>query len=263
MKLQPCTPRQKVGGWCDFLFGLADVEYSLNPRIRMCRFFPTSIRDVSRYLPSFERSSTRLASSTQPFDPVFDGSQLTPRSSTLIGDGNTPLSKFRRRSPLWAAYRLTIVNISSANVRLLMISCPSGLDNAGKTTIVKRIMNEDVNSVSPTLGFIIKTIEYDGSVSDSPPLPNSTADRGGRRYKLNICWCALSITSRAYSPVSGDVGGQKTLRTYWKNYFEKTDTLIWVVDATDRERLNDCKAELHGLLKQEVRTTYRHCGYSY
>lgn len=38
----------------------------------------------------------------------------------------------------------------------------SGLDNAGKTTIVKRIMGEDVNSVSPTLGFIIKTIEYEG-----------------------------------------------------------------------------------------------------
>lgn len=37
-----------------------------------------------------------------------------------------------------------------------------GLDNAGKTTIVKKIMNEDVNSVSPTLGFIIKTIDYDG-----------------------------------------------------------------------------------------------------
>ena len=39
-----------------------------------------------------------------------------------------------------------------------------GLDNAGKTTIVKKIMNEDVNSVSPTLGFIIKTIDYDGYV---------------------------------------------------------------------------------------------------
>ena len=35
-----------------------------------------------------------------------------------------------------------------------------GLDNAGKTTIVKKIMNEDVNTVSPTLGFVIKTIEY-------------------------------------------------------------------------------------------------------
>lgn len=38
----------------------------------------------------------------------------------------------------------------------------SGLDNAGKTTIVKKIMNEDVNTVSPTLGFIIKTIDFEG-----------------------------------------------------------------------------------------------------
>lgn len=94
----------------------------------------------------------------------------------------------------------------------------SGLDNAGKTTIVKRIMGEDVNTVSPTLGFIIKTIDYDG-------------------YKLNM-W---------------DVGGQKTLRSYWRNYFEKTDALIWVVDATDRLRIDDCRAELHGLLQEEVR----------
>jgi len=92
-----------------------------------------------------------------------------------------------------------------------------GLDNAGKTTIVKKIMGEDVNTVSPTLGFIIKTIDYEG-------------------YKLNI-W---------------DVGGQKTLRSYWRNYFEKTDALIWVVDATDRMRINDCRDELHGLLQEEV-----------
>lgn len=37
-----------------------------------------------------------------------------------------------------------------------------GLDNAGKTTIVKRVMNEDVTGVSPTLGFIIKTIDFQG-----------------------------------------------------------------------------------------------------
>jgi GTPase SAR1 family protein len=48
------------------------------------------------------------------------------------------------------------------------------------------------------------------------------------------------------------VGGQKTLRSYWRNYFEKTDALIWVVDATDRLRLEDCKEELHGLLLEEV-----------
>ena len=49
----------------------------------------------------------------------------------------------------------------------------------------------------------------------------------------------------------GDVGGQKTLRSYWRNYFEKTDTLIWVVDSTDRFRLGDCATELHGLLQEE------------
>lgn len=49
------------------------------------------------------------------------------------------------------------------------------------------------------------------------------------------------------------MGGQRTLRSYWKNYFEKTDTLIWVVDATDRLRVNDCREELAGLLLEEVR----------
>ncbi|UQC78714.1 ADP-ribosylation factor 4 [Colletotrichum lupini] len=104
--------------------------------------------------------------------------------------------------------------LKDKEMRILML----GLDNAGKTTIVKKIMGEDVNTVSPTLGFIIKTIDYDG-------------------YKLNI-W---------------DVGGQKTLRSYWRNYFEKTDALIWVVDATDRLRIEDCREELHGLLQEEVR----------
>jgi GTPase SAR1 family protein len=47
------------------------------------------------------------------------------------------------------------------------------------------------------------------------------------------------------------------LRTYWKNYFEKTDTLIWVVDATDRERIDDCRHELAGLLQEEVCLTTR------
>lgn len=43
-----------------------------------------------------------------------------------------------------------------------MLMFCGGLDNAGKTTIVKKVMGEDVNSVSPTLGFIIKTIEFEG-----------------------------------------------------------------------------------------------------
>ena len=98
------------------------------------------------------------------------------------------------------------------DVRILML----GLDNAGKTTILKKFNGKDINSVSPTLGFNIKTLEHKG-------------------YNLNI-W---------------DVGGQKSLRSYWRNYFEITDGLIWVVDSADKRRMHDCKSELHSLLREE------------
>jgi len=97
-------------------------------------------------------------------------------------------------------------------VRLLML----GLDNAGKTTILKKFNGEDINEIAPTLGFNIKTLDHRG-------------------FKLNI-W---------------DVGGQKSLRSYWRNYFESTDGLIWVVDSADRRRLQDCMKELHSLLQEE------------
>jgi GTPase SAR1 family protein len=51
-----------------------------------------------------------------------------------------------------------------------------------------------------------------------------------------------------------DVGGQKSLRSYWRNYFESTDGLVWVVDSADKMRLDDCKSELLKLLKEEVRS---------
>jgi ADP-ribosylation factor-like protein 2 len=33
-----------------------------------------------------------------------------------------------------------------------------GLDNSGKTTIVKKFNNEDINEIAPTLGFNINTL---------------------------------------------------------------------------------------------------------
>lgn len=54
-----------------------------------------------------------------------------------------------------------------------------------------------------------------------------------------------------------DVGGQKSLRSYWRNYFECTDGLVWVVDSADKRRLQDCMNELHSLLLEEVLMVYR------
>lgn len=52
--------------------------------------------------------------------------------------------------------------------------------------------------------------------------------------------------------LKGDVGGQRTLRPYWRNYFEQTDAVVWVVDSGDRLRIQDCKSELHALLTEDV-----------
>ncbi|KPM02399.1 Mediator of RNA polymerase II transcription subunit 29 [Sarcoptes scabiei] len=97
-------------------------------------------------------------------------------------------------------------------VRILFL----GLDNAGKTTVLKQLKNEDVTSISPTLGFTIDSLEY-------------------RDFNLNI-W---------------DVGGQKSLRPFWRNYYEDTDGLIFVVDSCDRLRLADCKAQLNEIIVEE------------
>lgn len=41
-----------------------------------------------------------------------------------------------------------------------------------------------------------------------------------------------------------DVGGQINLRPYWKNYFPETDCVIFVVDSTDRKRMETVKNEI-------------------
>ncbi|PVV00783.1 hypothetical protein BB560_004820, partial [Smittium megazygosporum] len=101
-------------------------------------------------------------------------------------------------------------------VRTLILDRINGLDNAGKTTVVKKIMNRDINNISPTLGFTIDSFQKKG-------------------YTINA-W---------------DVGGQKSIRPYWKNYFEKTEGIVWVIDSVDVSRLSDCAQELASILTEQ------------
>ncbi|EFA10265.2 ADP-ribosylation factor-like protein 3 [Tribolium castaneum] len=97
-------------------------------------------------------------------------------------------------------------------LRLLLL----GLDNAGKTTILKTLASEDINHITPTAGFNIKSVISEG-------------------FKLNV-W---------------DIGGQRKIRPYWKNYFENTDVLIYVVDSSDKKRLEETGIELYELLTDD------------
>jgi len=97
-------------------------------------------------------------------------------------------------------------------LRILLL----GLDNAGKTTILKALASEDVSHITPTQGFNIKSVQSQGIL-------------------LNV-W---------------DIGGQKTIRPYWRNYFENTDVLIYVIDSADRNRLEESGVQLAELLEEE------------
>lgn len=91
-----------------------------------------------------------------------------------------------------------------------------GLDNSGKTTILKKLSDEDITHIMPTQGFNIKSLIHDG-------------------FKLNV-W---------------DIGGQKSIRPYWRNYFDQTDALIYVIDSADRRRIEETGVELQSLLDEE------------
>jgi ADP-ribosylation factor-like protein 2 len=117
------------------------------------------------------------------------------------------------------------------------------LDNAGKTTIVRRLCDKPIDSIEPTLGFSIQTLEYDLRDGNE----NGDGDNGDESATTGT---GMSSSS-AYQLHLWDIGGQSTIRAYWRNYFEKTDGIIWVVDSGDRRRMKLVKEELDTVLEQE------------
>ncbi len=44
-----------------------------------------------------------------------------------------------------------------------------------------------------------------------------------------------------------DIGGQKHIRPYWKNYYQNTDCVIYMVDSADKRRTDEAAEELVSL----------------
>lgn len=120
---------------------------------------------------------------------------------------------------------LTIIKkqkLKDQEIRCLIL----GLDNSGKSTIVNHLLpiSERKEKITPTIGFQIKTI---------------TLDDSGKHVSL---W---------------DIGGQRTLRPFWDNYFDKTDILIWCIDISLPLRFDESFNELKELiLRDEGRIGY-------
>ncbi|TGZ71268.1 hypothetical protein CRM22_002742 [Opisthorchis felineus] len=88
-----------------------------------------------------------------------------------------------------------------------------GLDNAGKTTTTRSIKGISSDLVAPTVGF--DRIEFSNG-----------------KFHVNLY----------------DLGGGRTIRDIWKTYFAEVHGIIFVVDSSDTERLNECRTVLSKLL---------------
>lgn len=95
-------------------------------------------------------------------------------------------------------------------MRIVMV----GLDAVGKTTVLYKLKLGEVVTTIPTIGFNVETVEY-----------------------KNISFTVW------------DIGGQNKIRALWKHYFQGTDGIIFVVDATDKERVDEARRELHSMFQ--------------
>ncbi|VDP11687.1 unnamed protein product [Onchocerca flexuosa] len=90
-----------------------------------------------------------------------------------------------------------------------------GLDGAGKTTILYRLQVGEVVTTIPTIGFNVEQVIY-------------------KNLKFQV-W---------------DLGGQTSIRPYWRCYYSNTDAIIYVVDSADKDRIGISKQELVSMLER-------------
>ena len=46
-----------------------------------------------------------------------------------------------------------------------------------------------------------------------------------------------------------DLGGQSSIRPYWRCYYANTNAIIYVVDSADRDRMSVSRVELTAMLE--------------
>ncbi|KAI7863779.1 ADP-ribosylation factor Arf1 [Spinellus fusiger] len=97
-------------------------------------------------------------------------------------------------------------------VRILMM----GLDAAGKTTILYKLRFDTLVPAIPTISFNVETVEY--------------------KHISFTVW---------------DIGGQDKIRPLWRMYFQGTHGMIFVVDSSDCDRIDEARHEIHRMFNEE------------
>ena len=101
-----------------------------------------------------------------------------------------------------------------------------GLDAAGKTTILYRLKLDEFITTIPTIGIYIYIYYILGFNVEEIQYQN---------IKMTI-W---------------DLGGAGKIRLLWAHYYPSTNLIIFVIDASDLERIDDVKLEMDTRINHE------------
>ncbi|AWO95474.1 putative ADP-ribosylation factor-like protein 11 [Scophthalmus maximus] len=100
-------------------------------------------------------------------------------------------------------------------------TCPQvilvGLDSAGKSTLLARLLTGQVVETSPTIGFNVGSWDLD------------------KKTSLTV-W---------------DVGGQKSMRPNWRFYLDNCKALVFVVDSSEPGRMMEAHRSLKKVLSDD------------
>lgn len=104
--------------------------------------------------------------------------------------------------------------------------------------------DENIQTI-PTIGFNVEVLQY-----KNIKFQVSCFDYLLWLFVSHVA--DLSLTILCFLPWQvWDLGGQTSIRPYWRCYYPNTDAIIFVVDSCDVERLGVAKQELMAMLEEE------------
>ncbi|ELP85589.1 ADP-ribosylation factor, putative [Entamoeba invadens IP1] len=92
-----------------------------------------------------------------------------------------------------------------------------GLDGAGKTTILYQLKLKELVTTIPTIGINVESVKVGG--------------------------VSFSVM---------DLGGQSKIRPLWRHYYEDAKAVVFVVDASDNERVEESRDILNKMCKNKL-----------
>ncbi|KIZ00007.1 ADP-ribosylation factor 3 [Monoraphidium neglectum] len=143
---------------------------------------------------------------------------------------------------IWMSRMLSYFGEKEARILVL------GLDNAGKTTILCEC---DLPPAGTTAAAAAGG--FDGALfllpPRLPPLPLLVGE-----VVSTIPTIGFNVETVSYKNIKfqvWDLGGQTSIRPYWRCYYPNTQAIIYVVDSSDVERIGISRDEFHAILSEE------------